>query len=108
VELSTHFVGLVERGQQLPSLTTLLSLSRTLSVDLDALLHAAEGAGTAPWEREALAVFGMVPAPFRPAVLAMLRALARVSPGAHRYATPTQAPHAVAEGKRRRHVRRAR
>jgi len=92
----------VERGQQLPSLTTLLSLSRALSVDLDALLHAAEGAATVTWEHEALAVFGMVPPAFRPAVLAMLRALARTAHGSGRYATPAEVPHVLSEGKRQR------
>ena len=79
IGLSTHFVGLVERGQQLPSLTTLLGLCRTLGVDLDELLGLRGPTAPVPWEREALAVFGTVPVRFRPAVVAMLRTLARTA-----------------------------
>ena len=81
VELSTHFIGLVERGRQLPSLTTLLALSRAFAVSLEALLQAPDEPTVNSWEREALAVFGTVPPRFRAGVLAMLRALARSSRG---------------------------
>ncbi len=79
VDLSTHFIGLVERGQQLPSLTTLLALSHALGVSLDDVLQLPEAAPPASWEQKALAVLGTVPKGFRPGVLAMLNALARTT-----------------------------
>jgi transcriptional regulator with XRE-family HTH domain len=77
VDLSSHFIGLVERANQLPSLTTLLTLARTFGVGVDELLGHRKASAPAPWEREALAVFRAVPAAFRAGVIAMLRTLAR-------------------------------
>lgn len=73
-ELSTHFIGLIERGQELPSLTTLLHLARVLDSDIEDLIRETPAANE-PWEREALAALRKVPAPLRIAVLAMVRAL---------------------------------
>jgi transcriptional regulator with XRE-family HTH domain len=74
-DLSPHFVGLVERGKQLPSLTTLVVLSKVLGVQTDDLLAQRGSPSLARWELEALAILKSVPAPFRPGILAMLRAI---------------------------------
>jgi transcriptional regulator with XRE-family HTH domain len=105
VELSTHFIGLVERGQQLPSLTTLLALSRVLGVTLDSLLGSAESAAVPPtWEREAVAALRSVPRPFRPGVLSMLRALSRAPRPLRRFSSAERPPaeRAAAESRGRR------
>ena len=72
-ELSTHFVGLVERGQELPSLTTLAGLAVALDVELDELI-AGPARTPEPWERDALLLLRGIPAEFRTAVRAMLKA----------------------------------
>lgn len=80
MELSTHFIGLVERGKQLPSLTTLFAIARAFGVGLHDLLEHPEASPVASsWERDALSVLASVPPDFRGAVVAMLRALGKVS-----------------------------
>ena len=92
IDLSSHFVGLVERGKELPSLTTLLALAHAFGVTLDDLLGEAESAAPATWERHALALLRTVPADFRTGVLAMLRALAQTP---HR--SPPRVTYAASE-----------
>ncbi len=73
-DISTHFIGLVERGLELPSLTTLLQLARVLDSDVENLIRETPREDE-PWEREAIAAMRKVPASLRVAVMAMIRAL---------------------------------
>lgn len=75
-EVSTHFVGLIERGRELPSLTTLLNLAEVLGVSFEDLVRATPRPEEA-WEVNALAALRGVPPALRDGVMAMLEAFAR-------------------------------
>lgn len=73
IDVSVNYVSLLERGQRLPAVGMLVTLSRILSTDVDALV----GDEDADWVKMATRLLkGLRPAE-RQTVLAMLRGLAR-------------------------------
>lgn len=72
IEVSVHYVGLLERGQRLPSLGTFVHLGRELGVRLDALLESR----AEDWTEDAIDLLRRVPEAQRPFLTAILRAAA--------------------------------
>jgi len=71
VGVSPNYVGIVERGEKLPLLETLVAFAHALSVPMGALV--AEDAPDA-WADEAAALVRAIPKPQRRLILALLRA----------------------------------
>lgn len=90
-DVSTHFIGLVERGRELPSLTTLLELARVLHCDVEDLIRETPREDV-PWEREAVAAMRKVPSSLREAIMAMIRALDVEVPAERRRSKQAQSP----------------
>lgn len=102
VGVTPNYVGVIERGEKLPTLEVLEAASRALGVTVGALL--ADDAPDA-WADQAVALAQAVPASQRGLVLAVLRAIVAEtrrsgkSP-AQRYEPPAATrPHPVAEKK---------
>lgn len=74
VGVGANYVGILERGQKLPTLDTLVALAKALGCSPAELLD--DGATRDPWADEVLAVAASVPKARRDLVLAVLRALA--------------------------------
>ena len=74
-DISTDYVGLLERGLRLPALGMLVQLSEIFGVSADEIL----GRNMAPdaWVLEANGLVGQVPQRLRAAVLGMLRGATR-------------------------------
>jgi transcriptional regulator with XRE-family HTH domain len=103
--VTPNYVGVIERGEKLPTLETVEAAGRALGVSVGALL--ADDAPDA-WADQAVALARAVPASHRALVLAVLRAIVaekgrRGGRGARSYQSPAPArSHAVAERKRGR------
>lgn len=95
LDVSVHYVGLLERGERTPSLGMLLRISNVFETSMEALV----GKPTAgdPWIGEALELLHAIPAGARGVVLAMLRGVARVP--AETAEKPVEVPRA--RGRRR-------
>jgi len=72
VDVSTDYIGLLERGERLPSFTVVVQLADRFGVTLGSLL----AEGPEPWVDEAMALLRAVPAEAREVVLRMLRGVA--------------------------------
>jgi transcriptional regulator with XRE-family HTH domain len=105
VGVTPNYVGVIERGEKLPTLETVEAAGRALGVSVGALL--ADDVPDA-WADQAVALARAVPASHRALVLAVLRAIVaetgrRGGRGARSYESPAPArSHAVAERKRGR------
>lgn len=73
---SANFVGMVERGETLPSLPTLFVIAKVLGTDAGTLLGAGTPADATVWQAELLAVAATVPAAQRLLVLELVRTVA--------------------------------
>ena len=74
VDVSPNYVSVLERGQKLPTLDTLMRLARALDTSVGELLgeqHVADD-----WIDEVTTVARTIPRPQRPVALAVLAALA--------------------------------
>jgi len=69
-----NFIGLIERGQKLPTIDTLVRIARALKVEPGELLGASQVSDD--WVDQVLAVASTVPKPLRPIALAVLKAVA--------------------------------
>lgn len=74
-DISTDYVGLLERGLRLPALGMLVQLSEIFGVSTDEILG--RSAIQDAWVTEATGLLGHVPQRIRAAVLGMLRAAGR-------------------------------
>jgi transcriptional regulator with XRE-family HTH domain len=105
--VTPNYIGVVERGEKLPTLETVEAFSRALGVPIGALLT--EDAPDA-WADETAALASAVPAAYRGLVLAVLRAAVaearRSDKRPRRYEHPAaHRTHAVAEKPKRRRKR---
>jgi transcriptional regulator with XRE-family HTH domain len=73
VGVTPNYVGVIERGEKLPTLETVEAVSRALGVSVGTLL--ADDAPDDPWARQAVALARAVPASHRDMTLAILRAI---------------------------------
>jgi transcriptional regulator with XRE-family HTH domain len=71
--VSPNYVGVVERGEKLPTLETLESFAQALSVGLGGLLD--DKAAPDKWADETAALVRSIPASHRHLAVALLRAL---------------------------------
>jgi transcriptional regulator with XRE-family HTH domain len=71
--ISANYVGVLERGQKLPTLDTLVALAKALGVSTSDLLGEAR---PDPWLEEVVTVAAAMPRPLRPVALAVIRAMA--------------------------------
>jgi len=77
LDVSVDYIGLLERGERLPAVGTLVALAEVLGVTPnELLLEDPDGSG---WDDRALALLRGVPAPVQPVVFAMLRAAASLA-----------------------------
>ena len=74
VGASTNFVGMVERGETLPSIPMLFKLAKALAIDPGMLVGGISPEMTA-WQSELHAVAANVPAAHRGLVIDLLRAV---------------------------------
>jgi transcriptional regulator with XRE-family HTH domain len=74
VGVGANYVGILERGQKLPTLDTLAAFAKALGCSPAELLD--DGVARDPWADEVLAVASSVPKARRDLVLAVLRTLA--------------------------------
>jgi transcriptional regulator with XRE-family HTH domain len=85
LRVSVDYVGMIERGERLPSFAVVIQIARlfgTTAADLFA------GPSEEPWAGEALTLLRSIPEPMRAVVLGMLR-------GAVASAVPASAPDAA-------------
>ena len=107
VGVTPNYVGVVERGEKLPTLETVEAFGRALGVPIAQLLAEDDPDS---WADEAAALASAVPASHRELVMALLRAVvseARREAGKPRgYAQPAaHRAHAVSEKPKRRRKR---
>lgn len=95
LDVSVHYVGLLERGERTPSLGMLLRISKVFEISMEALVS--EPTAADPWISEALQLLHAIPTGARGVVLAMLHGVARVP--AESAEAPVEAPRA--RGRRR-------
>jgi transcriptional regulator with XRE-family HTH domain len=99
VGVTPNYVGVIERGEKLPTLEVVEAASRALGVTVGALLSDADVPDA--WADQAAALARAVPASYRGLVLAVLRAVvvetrrSGGSPGR----PPARRPHARKRGK---------
>ena len=73
LDLSVDYVGMLERGERLPSLSILIRIAQNFGETVASLLGAPS---TDAWVEEALALLRAVPESARDATMAMLRGVA--------------------------------
>ncbi len=81
VSVSPNYIGVLERGEKLPTLETLAALADALGVSSAELLGGSEPAKD-PWLDEVMAAARAIPAEHRALVLAFVRTAATVRSGA--------------------------
>ena len=74
VDVTPNFIGLLERGEKMPTVTRLATLAEVLGTKPGALLG--DDAPVDPWLDQVMTVASNVPARMRPVTLAVLRAIA--------------------------------
>ncbi len=74
VGVGANYIGILERGQKLPTLDTLVAVAKALGCSPAELLDEVQAKD--PWLDEVIAVAGSVPKARREIVLAVLRAMA--------------------------------
>jgi transcriptional regulator with XRE-family HTH domain len=94
LKVSVDYVGLIERGERVPSLAVVIALARMFGASVVDLLGAP---ADDPWISEALALLRALPAPARELVLGMLRGAVATSA-----ALETQGARSGTARKRRR------
>jgi transcriptional regulator with XRE-family HTH domain len=72
LDVSVDYIGLLERGERLPAIGTLVAMAGALGATPNEFLLQ-EGDGST-WDAQALALLRSVPQAIQPVVLAMLRA----------------------------------
>lgn len=78
VGVTPNYVGILERGEKLPTLDTLVALAKALGVNAGELLDDTRGDA---WLDEVIAVAASVPKGRRELVLAVLKAMATPAGG---------------------------
>lgn len=95
IDVSMSYVGLLERGERVPALPTLLALAQVFDTSVDALLGGTEADA---WLNEATEMLKGVPASSRLTVMAMLRGvLANAAPSSPVYRKSRQTAVAIHE-----------
>lgn len=79
VGITPNYVGLLERGEKLPTLETLVAVAAALGTSASALLDGEQLARDG-WQDDVAALAAAAPVASRPAVLAILRALVASAP----------------------------
>lgn len=83
LDVSVDYVGMLERGERLPSFATLIRAAELLHVTVVGLIGAPEHD---PWTSEALELLGALPTSMRDTVIGMLRAAVASAPEVSRAA----------------------
>jgi transcriptional regulator with XRE-family HTH domain len=86
VGISSNHLGVLERGEKVPTLETVEALAKTLKLPVAELV--AEDSASDPWLEELKAAGTAVPLPLRSLALAVLRAFAKHREG--RLARPSR------------------
>lgn len=74
VDVTPNFIGMLERGEKMPTVARLVAMAEVLGTKPGALLG--DEAPADPWLDEVTAVASSMPAKMRPVTLAVLRAIA--------------------------------
>jgi transcriptional regulator with XRE-family HTH domain len=85
LDMSVDFVGMLERGERLPSFVTLFQLATLFGIPVLDLLRPPAGE---PWVEEAVALLRALPEGSRDMILTMLRAAAGAAPAPVKPARP--------------------